>query len=147
MDDHARAAQPSPGFIAPAAVTVLETMDERPVWPAVRRGFLRRCPNCGEGRLFEGYLKVTDSCPACGEVLSHHRADDGPAYLTILIVGHIVAVLMHFVWVTFRPEPLVFATFLTVVAVGMSLWLLPRFKGAIVGYQWAHRMHGFGDGP
>ena len=146
MDDHARAAQPSPGFIAPAAVAVLETGDDRPTWPAVRRGLLRCCPNCGEGRLFEGYLKVTDSCPACGEVLSHHRADDGPAYLTILLVGHLLAFLMHFLWVTFRPDPLVFATFLTVIAVGLSLWLLPRFKGAIVGYQWAHRMHGFGDG-
>jgi uncharacterized protein (DUF983 family) len=146
MDDHARAAQPSPGFITPAAVSVLESGDDRPTWLAVRRGFLRRCPNCGEGHLFEGYLKVTDSCPACDEVLSHHRADDGPAYLTILLVGHLVAFMMHFLWVTFRPDPLVFATMLTVVAVGMSLWLLPRFKGAIVGYQWAHRMHGFDNG-
>jgi uncharacterized protein (DUF983 family) len=120
---------------------------ERPTWPALRRGFARRCPRCGEGRLFEGYLKVTDSCAACGEELRHHRADDGPAYLTILIVGHVMAVAMHLVWTTFRPEPLVFATLLTVVAVGLSLWLLPRFKGAIVGYQWAHRMHGFGGEP
>ena len=146
MDDRAHAAHPSPGFLAPVAAAILETGDERPVWPAVRRGLLRRCPNCGEGRLFEGYLKVTDSCPACGEVLSHHRADDGPAYLTILIVGHLVTVMMHFLWVSFRPDPLVFATLLTVAAVGLSLWLLPRLKGAIVGYQWAHRMHGFGDG-
>lgn len=139
MDDHAHAARPSPAIAFP-------TQDDRPTWPALRRGFLCCCPNCGQGRLFEGYLKVTDSCPACGEELKHHRADDGPAYITILIVGHILAVMMHFVWVTFRPEPLVFATLLTVVAVGMSLWLLPRFKGAIVAYQWAHRMHGFGAG-
>ncbi|HVG49477.1 MAG TPA: DUF983 domain-containing protein [Rubellimicrobium sp.] len=142
MDDHARAAPSS----AELAISPAEALGEdRLVWPAVRRGLMRRCPNCGEGHLFEGYLKVTDTCPACGEVLRFHRADDGPAYLTILVVGHILAVMMHFIWVTFRPEPLVFATMLTVVAVGMSLWLLPRFKGAIVGYQWAHRMHGFGD--
>ena len=146
MDDHARAAQPTPGFLGSAAAVVLEAGDDRPVWPSVRRGLQRRCPSCGQGHLFEGYLKVADNCPACGEVLSHHRADDGPAYLTILIVGHLVAFMMHFTWVTFRPEPLVFATLLTVVAVGMSLWLLPRFKGAIVSYQWAHRMHGFDDG-
>ncbi|TNC71517.1 DUF983 domain-containing protein [Rubellimicrobium roseum] len=135
MDDHAPAALAAPAIADP---------DERPTWPALRRGLLRRCPNCGEGHLFDGYLKVTDSCASCGEVLKHHRADDGPAYLTILLVGHLLAFVMHFVWVTFRPEPLVFATVLTVFAVGLSLWLLPRFKGAIVGYQWAHRMHGFG---
>jgi uncharacterized protein (DUF983 family) len=143
MDDHARAAPASAELTLTSAQVAGE---DRLVWPAVRRGLMRRCPNCGEGHLFEGYLKVTDTCPACGEVLKHHRADDGPAYLTILVVGHILAFMMHFIWVTFRPEPLVFATMLTVVAVGLSLWLLPRFKGAIVGYQWAHRMHGFGDG-
>lgn len=140
MDDNARPAAAQ--AFAPTAVVLAE--DDRPSWPAIRRGFRRRCPHCGEGRLFDGYLKVTDSCAACGEVLKHHRADDGPAYLTILVVGHILGFVMHFVWVQFRPEPLVFATVLTVVAVGLSLWLLPRFKGAIVGFQWARRMHGFG---
>jgi uncharacterized protein (DUF983 family) len=124
--------------------TDLPVEDDRPSWPAVRRGFSRRCPNCGEGRLFRGYLKVVDSCASCGEEMMHHRADDGPAYLTILVVGHILGFVMHFAWVQFRPEPLLFATLLTVLAVGLSLWLLPRFKGAIVGFQWARRMHGFG---
>jgi len=112
----------------------------------MRRGFAKRCPNCGEGHLFEGYLKVRRICPSCGEELFHHRADDGPAYLTILIVGHIVALGMHFTWSAFRPDPLLFATLMTVAAVSLSLWLLPRFKGAIVGFQWARRMHGFGRG-
>ena len=134
MRDHAEAADPA---IA---------SEERDSWPAIRRGFLRRCPRCGKGRIFDGYLKVVESCPSCGEDLSHQRADDGPAYLTILIVGHVLALAMHFVWTRFRPEPLVFASTLTVVAVALSLWLLPRFKGAIVAFQWARRMHGFG-GP
>ena len=137
MDDNARTA-PAGAHITPVG--------DRETWPAIRRGLTRRCPHCGEGHLFDGYLKVTDSCAACGEVLKHHRADDGPAYLTILVVGHILGFLMHFIWVQFRPEPLVFATLLTVIAVGLSLWLLPRFKGAIVGFQWARKMHGFGDG-
>jgi uncharacterized protein (DUF983 family) len=128
----------------PLAVPAIEA-DERETWPAVRRGFLRRCPQCGQGHLFEGYLKVAEACPSCGEDLTPQRADDGPAYLTILVVGHVLAVLMHVVWTWFRPEPLVFATTLTVAAVALSLWLLPRFKGAIVAFQWARRMHGFGD--
>jgi len=108
------------------------------------RGFRRCCPNCGEGALFTGYLKVVDHCPVCNEDYTPQRADDGPAYLTILIVGHIMAVLMHFGWSLFRPDPLVFATVLTIVCVALSLYLLPRLKGMIVGIQWARRMHGFG---
>ena len=62
----------------------------RRLGPAMRRGFAGRCPHCGEGRLFRAYLKVADSCPACGEVLHHQRADDAPPYLTMLIVGHFI---------------------------------------------------------
>lgn len=118
--------------------------EERPMKPAMWRGFRQKCPNCGEHHLFDGYLKVADECPACAEVLSHHRADDGPAYLTILIVAHLLGFGIHFVWVWFRPEPLVMATIFTVGSVALSLFLLPRLKGMIVGIQWAKRMHGFG---
>ncbi len=90
------------------------------------------------------YLKVRDTCVVCGEDLSHHRADDGPAYLTILVVGHLMAPLLHIVFVNFRPEPLVMATGFSIGCIALSLYLLPRFKGGIVGLQWAKRMHGFG---
>jgi uncharacterized protein (DUF983 family) len=114
---------------------------------AMRRGFLGRCPKCGEGRLFRAYLKVADRCPVCGEELHHQRADDAPPYLTMLIVGHfIVAGIVGFEELT--PNiPIWLAALgwmmLTLIA---SLILLPRIKGALVGYQWALRMHGFG-GP
>lgn len=142
--DRAPIDEAAPGMIARARPAAAPP--ERPVGPALRRGFVKRCPRCGEGHLFDGYLKVARTCPSCGEELFHHRADDGPAYLTILLVGHLVGFVMHFAWVQFRPDPLLFATSLTVLAVGLSLWLLPRLKGAIVGYQWAKRMHGFGLG-
>lgn len=117
---------------------------DRSAWPALRRGFLRKCPNCGSGPLFRSYLKVNDSCPVCRQELHHHRADDGPAYLTILIVGHLMAPMLHIVFVTYRPEPLVLFTIFTVGCVALSLYLLPRLKGAIIGFQWARRMGGFG---
>lgn len=120
------------------------TADDRPTKPAIWRGLRQRCPNCGEGMMFDGYLKVAKTCPVCREELHHHRADDGPAYLTILVVAHIIGFAVHFMWVLFRPEPLVMATILTVLAVGLSLYLLPRLKGMIVGIQWSRRMHGFG---
>jgi len=125
-------------------MTDTHTPDDRPTKPAMLRGLRRRCPNCGEGVLFQGYLKVVDTCPVCAEDLHHHRADDGPAYLTILIVAHVLGFLMHFVWVHLRPDPFVMATVLTIFCVALSLFLLPRLKGMIVGIQWARRMHGFG---
>ena len=72
---------------------VIESED-RHVWPALARGWRRRCPKCGNGQLMKGYLKVSNACPVCREELFHHRADDGPAYLTILLVGHLMAPLL-----------------------------------------------------
>ncbi|WP_113913205.1 DUF983 domain-containing protein [Roseovarius dicentrarchi] len=117
---------------------------ERELWPALRKGFRCKCPNCGSGPLLKSYLKVRDTCTVCREDLSQHRADDGPAYLTILIVGHIMAPMLHIVFVQFRPEPLVLFTIFAIGCVGLSLYLLPRLKGAVVGFQWARQMHGFG---
>ena len=117
---------------------------DRPVKQAMFRGWRRRCPNCGDGPMLRGYLKVRDDCPVCGEELHHHRADDGPAYLTILIVGHLMAPLIHVAFTQYRPEPLVLASIFSVGCVALSLYLLPRLKGVIVGIQWAKRMHGFG---
>lgn len=117
---------------------------ERPLRPAMMLGWQRRCPNCGDGALFSGYLKVADACPVCGQDLHHHRADDGPAYLTILVVGHLMAPIMILMFETWRPDPWIMATTLIIGCVALSLYLLPRFKGAIVALQWAKRMGGFG---
>ena len=121
--------------------------EDRPLKPALLRGWRRKCPNCGAGPMLRGYLKVRDACPVCGEELHHHRADDGPAYLTILIVGHLLAPLLMITYVKWRPEPLVMAVGFTIGTVALSLYLLPRLKGALVALQWANRMHGFGNRP
>ncbi|WP_116082567.1 DUF983 domain-containing protein [Tropicimonas sp. IMCC34011] len=120
--------------------------DDRPLGQSVLRGFRQRCPNCGEGKILFKYLKVRPACPVCGEDLSHQRADDGPAYVTILLVGHILGVVIHLVWVHLRPSPLMMALTLSAGVIVLSLWLLPRIKGAFVGLQWSRRMHGFGQG-
>jgi uncharacterized protein (DUF983 family) len=93
--------------------------------------------------MLNGYLKVRDECPVCAEQLHHHRADDGPAYLTILIVGHLMAPTILWFFTTFRPEPMVLITIFSIGCVALSLYLLPRLKGAMVAFQWAKRMHGF----
>jgi uncharacterized protein (DUF983 family) len=110
---------------------------------AMWRGFLCRCPNCGEGRLFRAYLKTHDNCAACGQDFHHHRADDLPAYLVIVIVGHIVVPLVLAVEQNFQPSYLLHLAVWLPLTLGMSLALLQPIKGAIVGLQWAVRMHGF----
>ncbi len=117
---------------------------ERPLAPALLRGWRRCCPACGAGPILRGYLKVREACPACAEPLHHHRADDGPAYLTILIVGHLMAPLLLYVFIHYRPDPLMLTAVFSVGTVALSLYLLPRLKGALIALQWAKRMHGFG---
>ncbi|NIZ14709.1 DUF983 domain-containing protein [Phaeobacter sp. HF9A] len=117
--------------------------DERPLKPALWKGWRGRCPKCGEGKLLHSYLKVNDHCSNCGEAFYHHRADDGPAYLTILVVGHLMAPLMHYTAFSWRPEPWVMATVFSAGCITLSLYLLPRLKGGVIAFQWARRMHGF----
>lgn len=116
---------------------------DRSVASALTRGWRRRCPRCGKGAMMTSYLKVRDACPICKQELHHHRADDGPAYLTILIVGKIAILFLHFAFVWWRLEPLTLFTIFAIFAVALSLYLLPRLKGAIIGFQWARGMGGF----
>lgn len=120
------------------------TNAERPVKPAIFRGWRRLCPNCGSGPIFKSYLSVRDTCPVCSEELFHHRADDGPAYITILIAGHLLAPLMLIAFEAFRPDPIVLSLVFILFFVALALFLLPRIKGGLIALQWAKRMHGFG---
>jgi uncharacterized protein (DUF983 family) len=119
-------------------------VETRPVWPALKLGMRKLCPACGEGKMFTAYLKVAEKCPACGEELFHHRADDMPPYVTMLITGHIVVALLMAAqefWPSFPDwgHMIVWPC----VAALLCLWLLPIVKGALIAYQWALRMHGF----
>jgi uncharacterized protein (DUF983 family) len=119
---------------------------ERPLLGALLRGFRRRCPHCGEAPLFHRFLKVEAACGSCREALHHHRTDDAPPYFTVLIVGHIVIPLVLLAERLWSPSmTLQFAIWLP-LSILLILTLLPRIKGALVGLQWACRMHGFG-GP
>ena len=115
---------------------------------AVWRGLLGRCPACGRGAMFRAYLKVADRCPACGEDLHHQRADDAPPYVTMFIVAHVIVTLI--LWIEAMWPELPFwmeAVGVCAVAGLLSLALLPRVKGALVGWQWGLLMHGFGELP
>ncbi len=123
--------------------TDAQLLAKRPLAPAMLRGMKGKCPSCGEGKLYRAYLKVADRCEHCGENLSHHRADDAPPYITIFLVGHILVALILHLEMTWRIAPMVYIYSLVPLAVILPLLLLPPIKGAIVGLQWANRMHGF----
>jgi uncharacterized protein (DUF983 family) len=116
---------------------------DRPMGQAMWRGWRRKCPNCGEGAMMDGYLAIRDECDVCGQALHHHRADDGPPYLTLLIVGHIVGPAMLWGFIAYEPQPLTFIAIFGTASLVLSLWFLPRLKGALVAVQWATKMYGF----
>jgi uncharacterized protein (DUF983 family) len=116
-----------------------------PDWrTGIARGLRGRCPACGRGRMFRRFLKVSEHCEACAAELHHHRADDLPPYLVILLVGHPIGggILMAEtrleapLWLHLAVWPA-----LTLI---LCLALLQPVKGAVVGLQYALGMHGFG---
>jgi len=120
---------------------------DRPLMQAMGRGFMCKCPHCGEGKLFRKFLKVADSCEACGEEYHHHRADDLPAYLVIVIVGHIVVGAFMGLENVFQLSTWQHLAIWVPITLVLTLGLLQPVKGAVVGLQWALRMHGFSGKP
>jgi len=114
-----------------------------PLKTALWRGLAGRCPNCGKGRMFRAFLKVADKCEVCGEELFHQRADDFPAYLVIVIVGHLVVPLVLHVEMTYQPAYWIHAAMFLPLTLGLVLLLIQPVKGAVIALQWHAGMHGF----
>jgi len=122
----------------------IEPVADRQLWQSLVRGIRGRCPACGNGRLFAGGLRVGDHCPACGEAFHHHRADDLPPYLNILLTGHIVVgSLLGLMTLDLVPWGWLMALAVA-LSVGAAASMMRPLKGAVVACQWAMRMHGFG---
>ena len=111
--------------------------------PAMWRGARARCPACGEKTMFHKYLKVSETCSACGLHLGGHQADDAPPYFTIFIVGHIIVPVALIVERSYMPPLYVHAFIFGILSIVISLISLPIVKGAVVGLQWALELHGF----
>lgn len=92
--------------------------------------------------MLAGYLAVTPRCLVCGEELGHIRADDGPAYFTVLVVGHVIVPISLWVEQTWAP-PVVPHIIVAILLTCLLIWqLLPCMKGAVVGLMWALRLKG-----
>jgi uncharacterized protein (DUF983 family) len=115
---------------------------ETPWFSGLTRGFSQRCPACGQSPLFHRYLKVNQTCVRCGLGLGEFRADDAPPYFTILLVGHIIVPLMLILEQLRHPPEWFHALLWLPLTVVLSLLLLPRIKGAVIGVQWANRIRG-----
>ena len=122
-------------------------VEKRDVWTALKRGFRGRCPRCGKGKLFRAYLKVANNCSSCDLDFTPHRADDLPAYLVIVVVGHLVVPTALMIETEYSPPVWLQLSIYLPLTLVLSLLLLQPVKGAVVGLQWALRMHGFDDNP
>jgi len=116
----------------------------RPLKTDLWNGLRCRCPNCGKGRMFRAFLKVADKCEVCGEELFHQRADDFPAYLVIVLVGHLVVPLILHVEMAYQPPYWVHAVLWLPLTLALALLLIQPVKGAVVAIQWRIGMDGFG---
>lgn len=103
---------------------------------AVMHGIVLRCPQCGQGKLFKSYLKQNVACAHCHQDLQQFRADDGPAWLTILLTGHIVVPLLVYIVshdiMPYWAQIVLMFSLTTLLVFG----LLPSCKGAFIAVLW-----------
>ncbi len=101
----------------------------------LKRGFSKKCPNCGNAPLFSKYVKTLNKCNQCGINFLKYRSDDGPAYCTIFIVGHILIPAILLSEKYFSPSLTFQMIIWPIITIIFSLWLLPKIKGAFIAFQ------------
>ena len=116
---------------------------KEPLMQDLMRGFRCRCPRCGEGKLFKSFLKTNDSCAICGQEFFHHRADDLPAYLVVVIAGHVMVGFALALEDWFHPPTWAHLAVTLPLTLVVIFGLLPPVKGAVIALQWRLGMHGF----
>lgn len=112
-------------------------------WQAAVRAMRFRCPRCGNAHLFRKWLKPVDACAACGLDVTPQRADDFPAYIAILVTGHLLAPLMIALSKDYDLSPLAIFAILIPLSILMMLVMLQPAKGAVIAAQWWFGLHGF----
>ncbi len=116
-----------------------------PVSP-FKAGVTCRCPRCGEGPLFRGYLDLAERCGVCGLDLTRQDSGDGPAVFVILVLGFVVVGLALAVEMAFAPPLWLHLVLWFPLILGGSLGLLRPFKATLVALQYKHRIDFESDG-
>ena len=106
----------------------------------IRRGLSRRCPACGKGPLFDGYLSIRPTCPVCGNYNGRYPSDDFAPYLTIFLVLHILTPVLFFVDRAWTPSMWLEMAIAVPLFLAASAAVLPFAKGAIIGLAWAYNV-------
>lgn len=112
-------------------------------WASIVRGFWGRCPRCAGGKLFARFLKPVAACGNCGQDWTPHRADDFPAYLSILITGHLLAPIVIVLAGNAEMSSAMLSGLIFTLAAVLTVGLLQPAKGAVIALQWWFGMHGF----
>ncbi len=108
-----------------------------PLARSIGRGLSHRCPACGEGQMFGRYLKVQPHCARCDHELALYPADDGPAYLTILLIGHLIIAPLLIFPIIWESDPRISLPIILSALTVITLLLLPRIKGGWVGLMYS----------
>ncbi|MFH1803719.1 MAG: DUF983 domain-containing protein [Pseudomonadota bacterium] len=119
-----------------------ETSGSSRILTGLGRGLRRKCPNCGHGFAFSGYLKLRTACECCDHPIGEYRCDDAPPYFTIFLVGHIVIPGVLAMEQSGSPSMALQLGIWIPVTIGLCLGLLPFIKGGVLGTQWAMRIKG-----
>jgi uncharacterized protein (DUF983 family) len=115
-----------------------------PVSP-LRAGLLCRCPNCGQGRLYSGYLKIVEACATCGFALRKHDAGDGPAVFVVLVVGGIIVGLAMWVELSYQPPYWVHGVIWLPAILGGCLGALRPAKALMIALQFKLKVLDFDE--
>jgi uncharacterized protein (DUF983 family) len=118
----------------------MDIITATPLLPSMGRGLRGLCPHCGEGRLFYRYLKVSPGCPVCVHDLDQYPSDDGPAYFTILLVGHAVVLPLLLFPILWKAPAAIIVPCVLIPLAGLTMAVLPRVKGAVIGALYALRV-------
>ena len=105
----------------------------------ISTGLAGRCPRCGQGKLFSGFLKVADRCSVCGLDLSKADSADGPAFFIMLLVPALIIPLAMWVEFSYVPPLWLHAVLWTPLIIGLSIALLRPLKGVMVALQFKHQ--------
>jgi uncharacterized protein (DUF983 family) len=114
-----------------------------PVFPAAspfKAALGCRCPRCGDGRLFSGFLEVAQRCETCGLDLRAQDSGDGPAVFVVFILGFVIVGLVILVEVVFAPPYWVHVVLWPPVVIGLSVLLLRPLKAALIASQFKHNI-------
>ena len=105
----------------------------------IAAGWKCRCPECGEGQLYRGYLEMNDQCAACGADFTIADSGDGPAFFVMFAALIVIAPTAMFFELIVSPPAWVHVILWPPIIMVCCMWLLRPFKSTLFALQWKHK--------